>query len=86
VVPTHIHYDAANQNALQDWLWSIGDNPFSYTGHETHFSAFHKDIAYRNQIIVSLQFTVDQINQGVEILAGIKTSTFLLLGAINVQT
>jgi len=78
VIPTHIHYDAPNQKALQDWLWSVGDSPFSYTSQEAHFSTFHKDNAYRNQIIVSLEYSIDQINDGVEVLSTLKTSACYL--------
>jgi hypothetical protein len=75
LIPHHLSYNDARQHAIQDWLWSVGDNPFaatSVTAH--HFSKFHKDIAYRNYVIHSITEAVNKINQGIETLESLSTT------------
>jgi hypothetical protein len=73
VVPHHIAYSEARKSAVQNWLWSVGDNPMAYTSTQYHYSALHKDIAFRNYIVHTLNDTLYVINQGVSILLSRKT-------------
>jgi len=47
-------------------LWSVGDSPLSYTSAGHHFSAFHRDIAFRNYIVYALNESVNTLNIGVQ--------------------
>jgi hypothetical protein len=75
LIPHHLSYNEAKQHATQDWMWSVGDNPFATTTTFTHhFSQLHKDIAYRNYAIHSITEAVKKINQGIETLEKLSTS------------
>jgi hypothetical protein len=75
LIPHHLSYNEAKQHATQDWMWSVGDNPFAATTVSAHhFSKFHKDIAYRNYVIHSITEAVKKINQGIDTLESLSTS------------
>eukprot|EP01091_Cochliopodium_minus_P014174 TRINITY_DN4769_c0_g1_i1.p1 TRINITY_DN4769_c0_g1~~TRINITY_DN4769_c0_g1_i1.p1 ORF type:complete len:921 (-),score=222.56 TRINITY_DN4769_c0_g1_i1:24-2786(-) len=74
VVPPHISYSKSRQRATQQWLWSIGDNPFSHTSHSYRFSTLHKDIICRNYITIALEESIEIVNEGIEILKTHRTT------------
>jgi hypothetical protein len=63
LVPPHIDYSEARKAATQQWLWSVGDSPFSHTCESgAHFNAFQRDISHRNYIVHSLNETAALVN------------------------
>eukprot|EP01114_Cavostelium_apophysatum_P019136 TRINITY_DN6079_c0_g1_i2.p1 TRINITY_DN6079_c0_g1~~TRINITY_DN6079_c0_g1_i2.p1 ORF type:complete len:413 (+),score=113.23 TRINITY_DN6079_c0_g1_i2:1714-2952(+) len=75
VVPPHISYDESRQSAYQNWVWSVGDSPFSYTSSHYYFSSFHRDIAFRNYVVYGLNETLQTVNRGVKLLLNQLTHT-----------
>jgi len=74
LVPYHVGYSEASSRAYQNWLWSVGDNPLSYTSQHFFFSEIHRDIAFRNYIVTALNDSVEIINEGVNLLLSQKTN------------
>lgn len=74
LIPTHISYSDATHRAYQNWMWSVGDSPFSYTSSQYTFSEIHKDITFRNYIVTSLSDSLQIVNEGAAILANLKTN------------
>jgi hypothetical protein len=74
LVPPHLASDPATGKVIKDHLWSVGNNPFSGTSHGSHFSGFHKDAAVRSVIAQSIQYSIEQFNEGVSMLQEIRTS------------
>lgn len=72
IIPQHISYSEAHQKAIQDWHWSVGDNPYSHTSNGATFNRIQIDITRRNMLITELTNTIDTINQGVSILKKIR--------------
>ena len=62
----------------QQWLWSVGDNPLSYTSRGHHFSEMHHDIVLRNFIVNALEDSIVQANEAIRILLAQATSNLPL--------
>jgi hypothetical protein len=54
---------------VQDWLWSVGANPFSSTSHGWALSKFHVDTAHRSHVITALDASAEHLNMGIHILS-----------------
>ena len=74
VIPPHISYSRGRQRATQQWLWSIGDNPFSHTSHSYRFSNLHKDIIYRNYVTIALEESIQTVNSGLSYISQYRTT------------
>lgn len=72
IIPSHITYSEAHQNAVADWTWSVGDHPWSHTSNGFHFNHIQIDIAKRNMILNALGSSIDTINSAVKILNRIR--------------
>jgi len=68
LVPLHLTYSHAHENAIQDWLWSFGCNPFSSTSSGWHTSLFQSDTIARNYIVTSLDESVQLVNSAIDLL------------------
>jgi len=66
----------------QQWLWSVGDNPLSYTSRGHHFSEMHHDIVLRNFIVNALEDSIVQANEAIRILLAQATSTVLFFPSL----
>eukprot|EP00300_Choanocystis_sp_HF-7_P012543 c17930_g1_i4.p1 GENE.c17930_g1_i4~~c17930_g1_i4.p1 ORF type:complete len:585 (+),score=126.93 c17930_g1_i4:3-1757(+) len=52
----------------QNWLWSVGQSPLSFTSSGTRFSELQIDIARRNQIIGVLESGASQVSRAFQYL------------------
>jgi len=75
LVSSHIDYNDATGGATQDWMWSIGNNPFSYTSSGHQFSQVQKDIALRNYVAIALNDSIYTVNQAIHALTHLTTSS-----------
>lgn len=75
LIPPHVTYNQVHHNAAQNWLWSIGDNPLTYTSHGTSFNRMQIDTVYRNQLAYSLQQSIESVNGAIEELSQLETTT-----------
>lgn len=76
LVPLHLTYSHAHENAIQDWVWSVGCNPFASTSSGWHMSLFQADIVARNYIITSLDESVSLVNSAIDRLIMERTSDY----------
>lgn len=74
LIPSHLTYNEATETIQQNWLWSVGDNPLSYTSSLSHFSEFHRDIIFRNYIVYELNQSITLMNLAMDHLAVSKPS------------
>ncbi|KAI4380228.1 hypothetical protein MLD38_006443 [Melastoma candidum] len=74
ILPHHIVYSQAHGTSIEDWLWSVGCNPFSVTSHGWHVSQFHKDAIARSYIISALEESIALVNSGILRLIGERTT------------
>ncbi len=92
LVPYHVGYNEASARAyqvplhgttttnnVQNWLWSVGDNPLSYMSQHTYFSAVHRDIMFRNYLVSTINDSIEVINEGVALLLSQKTNIFHII-------
>ena len=68
IIPSHITYSEAHQNAISEWLWSVGDHPFSHTSYGAEFNRIQIDIARRNMLIHALAESIETVNTCVQLL------------------
>src|SRR3990167_694805 len=71
LIPNHITYSEAHQNAIQNWLWSVGNHPFSHTSTGKSFNRIQIDTMRRNAIVQSLSDSIKALNRGIKILQNI---------------
>ncbi|XP_057821135.1 uncharacterized protein LOC131033858 isoform X2 [Cryptomeria japonica] len=76
LVPLHLTYSHAHENAIQDWIWSVGCNPFASTSSGWHTSLFQADIIARNYIITSLDESVHFVNSAIDRLLMERTGDY----------
>jgi len=51
VLPMHVSYSEPHQRTSQNWAWSVGDSPMSYTTSRWHLNAFQADVVHRNYVV-----------------------------------
>ncbi|KAH9305440.1 hypothetical protein KI387_009844, partial [Taxus chinensis] len=76
LVPLHLTYSHAHENAIQDWIWSVGCNPFASTSSGWHISLFQSDSIARNYIVTSLDESVQFVNSAIDLLLMERTSEY----------
>lgn len=74
LLPLHLVYSHAHETAIEDWIWSVGCNPFSITSQGWRISQFNLDTIARNYIITSLEESVQLVNSAVHRLASEQTT------------
>ncbi|OMO53221.1 hypothetical protein CCACVL1_28798 [Corchorus capsularis] len=62
LLPLHFVYSHAHDTAIEDWIWSVGCNPFSITSQGWHISKFQSDTIARSYIISTLEESIQQIS------------------------
>ncbi|KAL8153516.1 hypothetical protein V2J09_011276 [Rumex salicifolius] len=65
LVPLHLVYSHAHETAIEDWIWSVGCNPFAATSQGWHISQFQLDTIARSYIITTLEESIQLVNSGV---------------------
>jgi len=58
----------------QDWVWSVGCNPFSVTSQGWHISSFHSDSIARSYIFTALEESIQLVNSAIHLLVVERTS------------
>ncbi|KAL2896586.1 UTP--glucose-1-phosphate uridylyltransferase [Bienertia sinuspersici] len=74
LLPLHLAYSHAHETAIEDWIWSIGCNPFSITSRGWRISQFHSDTIARSYIITSLEESIQLVNSAIHRLTLEQTS------------
>ncbi|XP_024530236.1 uncharacterized protein LOC9659220 isoform X2 [Selaginella moellendorffii] len=62
LMPTHLTYSHAHDNADEDWTWSAGNHPFSGTSSGYTISSLHTDAIARSYIVSALDESVQEMN------------------------
>ncbi|KAJ6857805.1 hypothetical protein NC651_039283 [Populus alba x Populus x berolinensis] len=65
LLPLHLVYSHAHETAIEDWVWSVGCNPFSITSRGWHVSQFQSDTIARSYIITALEDSIQLVNSAV---------------------
>lgn len=65
LLPLHFVYSHAHETAIEDWIWSVGCNPFAVTSQGWHISQFQLDTIARSYIITTLEESIQLVNSGV---------------------
>ncbi|KAL2630290.1 hypothetical protein R1flu_014976 [Riccia fluitans] len=73
IMPSEVTYSEAHENAIHDWMWSVGGHPFSSTSMGWHVSDFHNDAIARSYIVTAFDESVRLMNSAVELLANERT-------------
>ncbi|KAL1318872.1 hypothetical protein AAHE18_15G236400 [Arachis hypogaea] len=58
LLPLHLVYSQTHESATEDWIWSVGCNPFSITSQGWHISQFQSDSIARSYIITTLEESI----------------------------
>ncbi|GAU46685.1 hypothetical protein TSUD_254510 [Trifolium subterraneum] len=66
LLPLHLVYGQAHETAMEDWIWSVGCNPFSATSQGWHISQFQSDSIARSYVITTLEESIQLIFQSQE--------------------
>ncbi|OAY59027.1 uncharacterized protein LOC110609379 isoform X2 [Manihot esculenta] len=74
LLPLHIAYSHAHETAIEDWIWSVGCNPFSITSQGWHISQFQSDTIGRSYIITTLEESIQRVNSAIHRLLMESTS------------
>ncbi|KAJ6863749.1 hypothetical protein NC652_040339 [Populus alba x Populus x berolinensis] len=74
LLPLHLVYSHAHETAIEDWVWSVGCNPFSITSRGWHVSQFQSDTIARSYIITALEDSIQLVNSAVRRLLMERTS------------
>ncbi|PRP89607.1 hypothetical protein PROFUN_00871 [Planoprotostelium fungivorum] len=93
LLPPHIDYDDATGGASQvrinsnflasdEWMWSVGNQPFSHTSSGHKFSQTQRDITMRNYVVALLNETATRVNGAIDSLSHI-ACTKKNLGALE---
>ncbi|XP_048330508.2 uncharacterized protein LOC107417673 isoform X1 [Ziziphus jujuba] len=69
LLPLHLVYSQAHETAMEDWMWSVGCNPYSITSQGWHISQFQSDTIARSYIITTLEESVQIVNSAIRLLA-----------------
>ncbi|XP_027357760.1 uncharacterized protein LOC113867036 isoform X2 [Abrus precatorius] len=80
LLPLHLVYGQAHETAIEDWLWSVGCNPFSITSQGWHISQFQSDSIARSYIITTLEESIELVNSAIHLLLMERTTekTFVI--------
>jgi hypothetical protein len=62
----------------QDWIWSVGCNPFSATSQGWHISQFQSDSIARSYVITTLEESIQLVNSAIHRLLMERTSILLV--------
>eukprot|EP00300_Choanocystis_sp_HF-7_P012542 c17930_g1_i3.p1 GENE.c17930_g1_i3~~c17930_g1_i3.p1 ORF type:complete len:319 (+),score=65.99 c17930_g1_i3:802-1758(+) len=68
LLPSHVYQSPVYNRLAQNWLWSVGQSPLSFTSSGTRFSELQIDIARRNQIIGVLESGASQVSRAFQYL------------------
>ncbi|XP_042990344.1 uncharacterized protein LOC122317360 isoform X5 [Carya illinoinensis] len=68
LLPLHLVYSQAHGTAIEDWIWSVGCNPFSVTSQGWHISQFQSDTIARSYIITTLEESIQLVNSAIHLL------------------
>ncbi|XP_022987363.1 uncharacterized protein LOC111484942 [Cucurbita maxima] len=68
LLPLHLAYSPSHDTAVEDWIWSVGCNPFSITSRGWHVSQFQSDTIARSYIITALEESIQRINSAIHLL------------------
>ncbi|XP_020220501.1 uncharacterized protein LOC109803372 isoform X1 [Cajanus cajan] len=68
LLPLHLVYGQAHETAIEDWLWSVGCNPFSITSQGWHISQFQSDSIARSYVITTLEESIQMVNSAIHLL------------------
>ncbi|XP_044471632.1 uncharacterized protein LOC123200512 isoform X2 [Mangifera indica] len=74
LLPLHLVYSHAHETAIEDWIWSVGCNPFSITSQGWHISQFQSDTIARSYIITTLDESIQVVNSAIHLLLMERTS------------
>ncbi|XP_031373092.1 uncharacterized protein LOC116188092 isoform X2 [Punica granatum] len=74
LLPLHLTYSQAHETAIEEWLWSVGCNPFSITSQGWHISQFHSDTIARSYIVTALEESIQRVNSAVHLLVFERTT------------
>lgn len=74
LLPLHLVYSQAHENAVEDWTWSVGCNPLSVTSQGWHISKFHSDTIARSYILTALEESIQIVNSAIYRLVSERTS------------
>ncbi|CAK8533839.1 unnamed protein product [Lathyrus sativus] len=80
LLPLHLVYGQARESALEDWIWSVGCNPFSATSQGWRISQFQSDSIARSYVITTLEETIQLVNSAIHRLLMERTTlnTFVI--------
>uniref|UniRef100_A0A0A0LXZ4 Uncharacterized protein n=1 Tax=Cucumis sativus TaxID=3659 RepID=A0A0A0LXZ4_CUCSA len=68
LLPLHLAYSPSHDTAVEDWIWSVGCNPFSITSRGWHVSQFQSDTIARSYIITALEESIQRVNSAIHLL------------------
>ncbi|KAF4353914.1 hypothetical protein G4B88_009392 [Cannabis sativa] len=74
LIPLHLVYSQAHETAMEDWMWSVGCNPYSITSQGWHISQFQSDTIARSYIITTLEESIEMVNSAIHLLIMERTS------------
>ncbi|XP_076888687.1 uncharacterized protein LOC143539174 isoform X1 [Bidens hawaiensis] len=74
LLPLHLVYSQAHESAIEDWVWSVGCNPFSVTSQGWHISQFQLDSIARSYMLTTLEETIQRVNSAINRLKMERTS------------
>nr|KJB21976.1 hypothetical protein B456_004G024200 [Gossypium raimondii] len=68
LLPLQLVYSHAHGTAIEDWIWSVGCNPFSITSQGWQISKFQSDTIARSYIISTLEESIKLVNSAMHLL------------------
>ncbi|KAB2623222.1 hypothetical protein D8674_025404 [Pyrus ussuriensis x Pyrus communis] len=68
LLPLHLAYSQAHETAIEDWMWSVGCNPYSITSQGWNISQFQSDTIARSYIITTLEESIQLVNSAIHLL------------------
>ncbi|KAI4313424.1 hypothetical protein L6164_026408 [Bauhinia variegata] len=74
LLPLHLVYSQAHETAIEDWIWSVGCNPFSITSQGWQISRFHSDSIARSYVITALEESIQLVNSAIHLLLRERTT------------
>ncbi|KAM1270279.1 hypothetical protein ACFX2J_031219 [Malus domestica] len=74
LLPLHLAYSQAHETAIEDWMWSVGCNPYSITSQGWNISQFQSDTIARSYIITTLEESIQMVNSAIHLLVMEHTS------------
>ncbi|KAJ8753112.1 hypothetical protein K2173_017657 [Erythroxylum novogranatense] len=65
LLPLHLVYSHAHENAIEDWVWSVGGSFFSAISQGWQISQFQSDTIARSYIITTLEESIQLVNSAI---------------------